>query len=102
MGGQHKEAHQTSGKKVTFAPEESEESGKKKEEEEVSVNFQCVIGFAIRVDKGNNTNRGFDRKLSEGLTFLRDFVTRQLVFYQTGRISGWDRSSRNRIFPNTS
>jgi hypothetical protein len=47
MGGQHKEAHQTSGKKVTFAPEESEESGKKKEEEEVSVNFQCVIGFRL-------------------------------------------------------
>jgi len=35
---------------------------------------QCVIGFAIRVDRGNNTKGGFDRKLAEGLTFLRDFV----------------------------
>jgi len=55
-------------------PEESEESYKKKKEEEVAVNFQCVIGFAIRVDKENNTKGGFEKKLSEGLTFLRDFV----------------------------
>ena len=54
--------------------EKSEESGKKKDKEEVVVNFQCVIGFAIRVDKGNNTNGGFDKKLTEGLTFLREFV----------------------------
>jgi hypothetical protein len=33
-----------------------------------------VIGFAIRVDRGNNTKGGFDKKLSEGLTFLREFV----------------------------
>jgi hypothetical protein len=61
-------------KKQTFAPEESEESGKKKKEEEVAVNFQCVIGFTIRVDKGNNMKGGFNKKLSEGMTFLRDFV----------------------------
>jgi hypothetical protein len=69
-----KKPNQTPRKKATFAPEESEESGKKKKEEEVAVNFQCVIGFAIRVDKGNNTKGGFNKKLSEGLTFLRDFV----------------------------
>ncbi len=40
----------------------------------MAVNFQCVIGFAIRVDKGNNTKGGFDKKLAEGLTFLREFV----------------------------
>ncbi len=40
----------------------------------MAVNFQCVIGFAIRVDKGNNTKGGFDKKLTEGLTFLREFV----------------------------
>jgi hypothetical protein len=69
-----KKPNQTPRKKATFAPEESEESGKKKEEGEVAVNFQCVIGFTIRVDKGNNTKGGFDKKLSEGLTFLREFV----------------------------
>ena len=37
----------------------------KKEEEEVAVNFQCVIGFAIRVNKGNNMKGGFDKKLNK-------------------------------------
>ncbi len=69
-----KPTNQTLRKKATFTPEESEESGKKKEEGEVEVNFQCVIGFTIRVDKGNNTKGGFDKKLAEGLTFLREFV----------------------------
>ncbi len=69
-----KKPNQTPRKKATFAPEESEESGKKKDEGEVAVNSQCVIGFAIRVDKGNNTKGGFDKKLYEGVTFLREFV----------------------------
>jgi hypothetical protein len=69
-----KKPNQTPRKKATFAPEEAEESGKNKEEGDVAVNSQCVIGFAIRVDKGNNTKGGFDKKLSEGLTFLREFV----------------------------
>ena len=74
-----KKLHQTPRKKATFALEESEKSEKK--EEEVAVNSQCVIGFAIRVDRGNTTKGGFNKKLSKGLTFLREFV------------DGWDRSS---------
>ncbi len=54
-------------RKTTFV----EESGKKKEEEEVAVNFQCAIGFAIRVDKGSNTKGGFDKKLTKDLTFFQ-------------------------------
>ncbi len=69
-----KKPNQTPRKKATFASEESEESGKNKEEREVAVNFQCVIGFAIRVEKGNNMKGGFDKKLSDGLTFLGEFV----------------------------
>ena len=62
-------------KKATFAPVDSEEPGRNKEEEkEVPVTAQCVIGFAIRVDRGTNTKGGFDKKVSEGLTFLREFV----------------------------
>ena len=62
-------------KKATFAPVDSEEPGRKKEEEkEVPVTAQCVVGFAIRVDRGTNTKGGFDKKVSEGLTFLREFV----------------------------
>jgi hypothetical protein len=88
---------QTPGK-TTFA----EESGKKKEEEEVAVNFQCVIGFTIRVDKGSNTKGGFDKKLTEGLTFLREYVDPAACIYQTERIRGWDLSSQNRTYQNTS
>ena len=40
----------------------------------MAVNSQCVIGFAIRVDRGNNMKGGFDKKLSKGLTLLREFV----------------------------
>jgi hypothetical protein len=40
----------------------------------VAVNSQCVIGFVIRVDRGNNTKGGFDKKLTKGLTLLREFV----------------------------
>ena len=60
-----KKPNQTPRKKATFTLEESEEPGKKKEEEEVAVNFQCVIGFAIMVDKGNNTKGGFNKKLNK-------------------------------------
>ena len=73
------------GKKATFAPEESEDSAKKKEEEEVAVNFQCVIEFAIRVDRGNNTKGGFDKKLSEGLSFLREFVDPATCILSNGK-----------------
>jgi len=70
-----KKLNKTQRKKATFAPEESEESGRKMEEvKEVPVAAQCIIGFAIRVDRGNNTKGGFDRKLAEGVTFLREFV----------------------------
>ena len=70
-----KKPNKTPRKKATFAPEDSEESGRNKEEvKEVPVSAQCVIGFAIRVDRGNNTKGGFDKKVSEGLTFLREFV----------------------------
>jgi len=70
-----KKTNKTPRKKATFAPEDSEESGRNKEEvKEVPVSAQCVIGFAIRVDRGNNTKGGFNKKVSEGLTFLREFV----------------------------
>ena len=70
-----KKPNKTPRKKATFASEDSEESGRNKEEvKEVPVSAQCVIGFAIRVDRGNNTKGGFDKKVSEGLTFLREFV----------------------------
>jgi len=66
-----KKPNKTPWKKATFALEDSEESGRNKEEvKDVPVSAQCVIGFTIRVDRGNNTKGGFDKKVSEGLTFL--------------------------------
>jgi len=62
-------------KKTTFAPVDSKEPGRNQEEEkEIPVTAQCVIGFAIRDDRGTHTKGGFDKKVSEGLTFLREFV----------------------------
>jgi hypothetical protein len=51
----------------------------------VAVNFQCVIGFTIRVDKGNNTKVGLDKKLTEGLTFLREYVDPAACILPNGR-----------------
>jgi hypothetical protein len=35
---------------------------------------ECVVGFAIRVDKGNNAKQAFDKKLMEGLQFIQQYV----------------------------
>ena len=41
---------------------------------------ECVVGFAIRVDKGNNTKAAFDKKLMEGLTFIQQYVDKRECF----------------------
>ena len=38
------------------------------------------MGFAIRVDKGNNTKAAFDKKLMEGLTFIQQYVDKSACF----------------------
>jgi len=97
-----KKLNKTPRKKATFVPEDSEESGRKKEEaKEVQVAAQCVIGFAIRVDRGNNTKGGFDRKLAEGLTFLREFVDPAAFIFPNGKNKRWVRSNPNRIYQTT-
>jgi hypothetical protein len=67
-------AKKTPKKKATFALAKTAKAGEKKAKEKVAVCHKCVVGFAIRVDKGNNTKRGFDRKISEGLAFLREYL----------------------------
>ncbi len=32
-----------------------------------------MVGFAIRIDKGNNTKQAFDKKLMEGLQFMQQY-----------------------------
>ncbi len=55
-------------KKATFT--EPDKAGKKEDEKEVEACNRCVVGFAIKVDMGNNTKGGFDKKIAEGLAFL--------------------------------
>jgi hypothetical protein len=55
-------------------PQNQKNQARRRKRKRLAVNFQCVIGFAIRADKGNNTKGGFNKKLSKGLTFLREFV----------------------------
>jgi hypothetical protein len=61
-------------KKATLRLDKPQETGGKKDNEEVAICFKCVVGFAIRVDKGNNAKGGFNKKISEGLAFLREYL----------------------------
>jgi hypothetical protein len=70
-------------KKATFT--EPDEAGKKEDEKEVKACNRCIIGFVIRVDKGNNIKGGIDKKIAEGLAFLREYLDKSS---QAGRIHG--------------
>jgi hypothetical protein len=65
------------GKKATFA----ETVGKETVEEKAVDYKKCVAGFAVRVNKGNNTKWGFDIKISEGLTFMQTYINRNTSFH---------------------
>ncbi len=41
---------------------------------------QCVVGFAIRIDKGNNAKQAFNKKLMEGLQFIQQYVDKSACF----------------------
>ena len=36
--------------------------------------LKCVIGFAIRLNRGNTAKGGFDKKIAEGLLFLCEYL----------------------------
>ncbi len=46
---------------------------------------KCVVGFAIRVGKGNNTKGGFDKKLIEGLTFIQTYINKHASFHSISK-----------------
>jgi hypothetical protein len=60
-------------------------NGKKKGEEEVAICFKCVVGFAIQVDKGNNAKGGFNKKISEGLAFLCEYLDKAACILPSGK-----------------
>ena len=41
---------------------------------------ECVVGFAIRVNKGDNAKQAFDKKLMEGLAFIQQYVDKRACF----------------------
>jgi hypothetical protein len=63
-------------KKATFA-----ETVEKEATQAQRIEYKkCVVGFAIRVDKGNNTKGGFDKRLIEGLTFMQTYINKHASF----------------------
>ena len=61
---------------------------KKKEEvaiKEVAVCFNCVIGFAIHVNRGNNAKGGFNKKIVEGLLFLHEYLDKAACILTSGK-----------------
>jgi hypothetical protein len=46
---------------------------------------KCVIGFVIRIDKGNNTKGGFDKKLIKGLSFMQTYIDKHASFHPIGK-----------------
>ena len=53
--------------RIAFGPTEVE---KKK-----AIAFkECMVGFAIRVDKGNNAKQALDKKLMEGLQSIQYYI----------------------------
>ncbi len=80
-----KKTKQTPKKKATFELAEPEEAGEKKNKEEVAVCLKCVVGLAIRIDKGNNAKGGFDKKISKGLTFLREYLDKATCILPSGK-----------------
>ncbi len=68
-----KQAKQSEARKTKIAFAEAEKT------KPVTYN-QCVVGFAIRIDKGNNAKQAFDEKLMEGLQFIQQYVDKSACF----------------------
>ncbi len=43
-----------------------------------------MVGFAIRLDKGNNTKGGFDKKIIKGLSFMQTYIDQDVSFHPIG------------------
>jgi hypothetical protein len=74
-----KDANQTPKKPVTFA-----EAASKLASQGPETNFtsnKCVVLFAIRVDKGKDTNAGFDKKVIAGLSFIQTCINKHATFF---------------------
>ncbi len=68
-------------KKATFA-----ETVEKEATQAQRIKYKkCIIGFLIRVGKGNNTKGGFNKKLTEGLTLMQTYTNKHTSFHLIGK-----------------
>jgi hypothetical protein len=51
----------------------------------VAVCFKCVVGFVIRINKGNNAKGGFNKKIVEGLSFLLKELDKAACILPSGK-----------------
>ncbi len=70
-------------KKATFA--EPDKAGKKEDANKVEACNRCIVGFAIRVDKENNTKGGFNKMFVEGLAFLQEYLDEAACILPSGK-----------------
>ncbi len=78
--GKDKSPREEGKKKATFA-----ETVRKEKVNERVINYKkCVVGFAIRVDKGNNTNGGFVKEVIKGLAFMLTYIDQDSSFHSIG------------------
>jgi hypothetical protein len=70
------------GKKATFAEAVSAETPLQPEtsKKEGVVYQKCIVGFMIRVDKGQKSKENFDKKVREALFFLRTHIDEESCF----------------------
>ena len=72
-----------------FAPDPDNAGAKKDKEEpaieKVAICFQCVVGFAIHINRGNNATGGFTKKIVEGLSFLRKYLDKVACILPSGK-----------------
>ena len=62
----------------------------------MAICFKCVVGFAIQVDKGNNAKEGFDKKISEGLAFPREYLDNYNIQKRMNKQSGFNAKQINK------
>jgi hypothetical protein len=64
-------------KMATFAKTVGKDTVKEKE-----IDYKtCMVGFTVRVDKGNDTKGGFDKKIIEGLNFMQTYIDQNASFH---------------------
>jgi hypothetical protein len=68
------------GKKATFTEVASGPSALEAIKKQGFLYRKCVVGFAIRVDKGQKSKEYFDKKIGEALFFLRSHTKEESCF----------------------